>query len=232
MYKLCLDYGHGGKDPGATYKGRKEATDNLYIGKKVANELRKYKVIVDETRTEDVTVSLKNRSRFENKKTYDYFISFHRNAFSAGKAKGVETFTYLTSTVNSKSTQLAKKIQNELVNLGFVNRGVKRANFHVLRETKAPAVLIEIGFIDNIKDNELFDSKKEEIVRAITKAILTQLNITYKDDVNKIEEKSKEQIFYRVMAGSFAEKENAENQVKRLKNSGFDATIMIYKLKP
>ena len=54
-------------------------------------------------------------------------------------------------------------MQRALVDVGFANRGVKAANFHVLRETKAPAVLIEIGFIDNSKDNKLFDSKFEKI---------------------------------------------------------------------
>lgn len=53
-------------------------------------------------------------------------------------------------------------------------RGVKKANFHVLRETKAPAVLIEIGFVDNTGDNNLFDAKRNEIIKGISKAILSQ----------------------------------------------------------
>lgn len=189
MARLCFDYGHGGNDPGAIYKGRKEKDDVLYIGKEVAKELRKHGVIVDETRRTDITMSLKERSNFENKGKYDYFISFHRNAFQPEKARGVETFTYTNQTTKAKG--LAEKIQKSLVNIGFVNRGVKTANFHVLRETKAPAVLVEIGFIDNTEDNRLFDEKKEEIIKAISKAILIQLGVVYKEEkkeTNSLEE--------------------------------------------
>lgn len=61
----------------------------------MAAEVRRHGVVVDETRTTDTTVSLNDRSDFENRNTYDYFISFHRNAFQPEKAKGVETYTYL-----------------------------------------------------------------------------------------------------------------------------------------
>lgn len=183
MARLCFDYGHGGEDSGACYNARKEANDVLSIGKAVASEVRRHGVIVDETRTSDVTVSLNNRSNFENRNTYDYFISFHRNAFKPEQARGVEIYTYLNADGSSKG--LAEKIQGALVFLGFVNRGVKEANFHVLRETKAPAILIELGFIDNSSDNNLFDNKRIEIIKALSKAILNSLSIEYRDIDNQ-----------------------------------------------
>jgi len=140
MIRLCFDYGHGGVDPGAIYKGRKESDDVLSIGKAIAAEVRRHGVLVDETRTTDKTLSLKERSDMENKKKYDYFISFHRNAFKPETAQGIETFTYTSQTAKAKG--LADKIQKELVGVGFKDRSVKKANFHVLRETKAPAVLV------------------------------------------------------------------------------------------
>lgn len=225
MYKICLDYGHGGSDPGAVYKGRKESDDNLNIGVEVAKELRRHGVKVGETRTSNATVSLNDRSRFENRNTYDYFISFHRNAFQPEKAKGVETFTYLNA--GAKSKGLAHKIQDGLVELGFVNRGVKQANFHVLRETKAPAILIEIGFIDSSGDNSLFDSKRNEIIRSITKAILAQIGLIYIEPSSTTQPIGK-QSYYRVMAGSFKVKENAENQVQKLKKAGFKDAYIKY----
>ena len=173
MKKLCFDYGHGGKDPGAVYRGRREKDDNLEIGRSVALELRKYGILVDETRTSDRTLSLKKRSDFENRKDYDFFISFHRNAFRPEKARGVETYIY--SRENKKSQSLAYKIQEELKLLGFRDRGVKEANFHVLRETRASALLIEVGFIDSSLDNELFVKRREKIVKSICKAILEVL---------------------------------------------------------
>jgi N-acetylmuramoyl-L-alanine amidase len=226
MNRICLDYGHGGNDPGAVYKGRKEKDDVLRIGLAVAKILRSHGVLVDETRTTDKTMSLKERSDMENKKTYDYFISIHRNAFKPEAAQGVETFTYTNQTAKAKS--LADKIQKSLVDIGFINRGIKKANFHVLRETKAPAVLVEIGFIDNSKDNKLFDSKFDEMVEGITKAVLLQLGVAYKG-VAQPPPTSNNQTLYRVMAGSYSIRENAENQVSKLKAAGFDATIMIFK---
>jgi len=223
MTRICFDYGHGGSDPGAVYKGRKESDDNLKLGLAVAKEVRRHGVIVDETRTTDKTMSLQTRSSIENKKNYDYFISFHRNAFKPEQANGAETFTYTSQTAKAKG--LADKIQRELVKVGFRNRGVKKANFHVLRKTKAPAVLMEIGFIDNTSDNKIFDNKFDEIVVGITKAILEQLGIKY---VENSKPSTSSQTLYRVMAGSYAIRENAERQVERLRKAGFDATIMIY----
>jgi len=225
MVRLCFDYGHGGQDSGAFYKGRKESNDVLSLGKAVAAEVRRHGVTVDETRTSDSTVSLSQRSGFENRNSYDYFISFHRNAFQPEKAKGVETFTYLNA--GAKSKGLAQKIQDGLVALGFVNRGVKEANFHVLRETKAPAVLIEIGFLDNSSDNSLFDTKGNEIIKVISKAILAQVGIDYIEASVPTQEESG-QTLYRVMAGSYSLRKNAESQVQKLKAAGFDATIMIF----
>lgn len=224
MSRLCFDYGHGGNDPGACYNGRKESSDVLAIGKEVAKEVRRHGVIVDEIRTTDATLSLQQRSNYENKSNYDYFISFHRNAFKPEAATGAETYTYLNQ--NSRSKAMADKIQTAVVNVGFINRGVKKANFHVLRETKAPAVLIELGFIDNSKDNSLFDTKKKEIIKAISKAILAQLGITYKEE--SVSNSSDGKTLYRVMAGSFSIRENADKQVHKLKAAGFDATIMSF----
>ena len=230
MSRLCFDYGHGGGDSGAIYKERCEKDDTLNLGRAVAKILRRHGVIVDETRSKDITVSLRERSNFEKKGRYDYFISFHRNAFKPDKAKGVETYTYLNQ--GAKAKELADKIQNSLVDVGFTDRGVKAANFHVLRETKAPAVLIEIGFIDNTKDNQIFDSKFDKIAEVISKAILLQLGVEYKEITqsppNPTPPTSNNQTLYRIMAGSYANRDNAESQVAKLKKAGFDATIMIF----
>lgn len=227
MSKVCLDFGHGGSDPGAVYKGRKEKDDVLKVGLEVAKILRSQGVSVDETRTTDKTMGLKDRSNMENKNNYDYFISIHRNAFKPEAAQGVETFTYTNQTAKAKG--LADEIQKEIVNIGFWNRGVKKANFHVLRETKAPAVLVEIGFIDNSKDNQIFDSKFNKIAEGISKAILLQLGVEYKEASKSPPVPSTSNTLYRVMAGSYAVRDNAERQVERLKKAGFDAGIMIFK---
>lgn len=223
MIKLCLDYGHGGNDQGASYKGRKEKDDVLKIGLAVAQELRRHGIAVDETRTSDTTVSLGARSNFEKKGSYDYFISIHRNAYQPEVGQGAETYTYTKQSVKARS--LADKVQKALVGVGFKDRGVKTANFHVLRETKAPAILVEIGFVDNSKDNELFDAKFDEIVEGITKAILEEVGLKYTKPVASLNK----QTLYRVMAGSYANRNNAQKQVETLKKAGFEAIIMLYK---
>ncbi len=170
MKKICLDYGHGGYDPGASYKGRKESDDNILVGKILADILRKSGVEVVETRSKDTYVSLEERVRIANKEGVDWFISIHRNAFMPEKAKGVEVYTYKNPT--AKARTLGGRIEKSLVKLGFKSRGVKLGDFYVLRKTKAPAILIELGFLDNSQDNELFDRKLCQIARNISQEIL------------------------------------------------------------
>jgi N-acetylmuramoyl-L-alanine amidase len=170
MIRICLDYGHGGVDPGAIYKGRKESMDNLVLGMKVAERLRRFGVVVDEIRTTDASKSLNERCIFANNGKYDYFISFHRNAYKPEEGLGAETYVHING--SPRAMLLTKEIQKALVACGFRNRGVKRADFQVLRRTKMPAVLIEIGFIDNSKDNAIFDSKREEIIYELAGAII------------------------------------------------------------
>ena len=89
--------------------------------------------------------------------------------------------------------------------------------------------MVEVGFLDNTGDNQLFDSKRDEIIKALVKAILSQLGISYTAPSSGSQTApSSGQILYRVMAGSYAVRENAERQVQRLKAAGFDATIMVY----
>lgn len=170
--RICFDYGHGGKDPGACYQGRKESNDVLSVGRELANYLRQRGVTVDETRISDLRVDLSERAQFEKKNKYDYFISFHRNAFRPEVGTGAETYVYLTG--SPKAYNLAQKIQITLAHIGFRDRGVKRGNFYVLRNTRAPALLVELGFIDNTADNKLFDEKRAGIVKALGEAILNQ----------------------------------------------------------
>ena len=172
---ILFDYGHGGKDPGATYKGRHEAHDVLLIGQAVAKRLRAAGVLIDETRTSNTTLSLDQRVKIELKKNYDYFISYHRNAFKPEVATGAEVFVY--HSYNAKSKPLATRIQQALVTVGFRNRGVKTADFYVLKHTKAPALLLEIGFIDSSIDNQLFDTKFDAIADGIANAILNITNM-------------------------------------------------------
>lgn len=171
---VMIDAGHGGNDPGAVFSGRKESDDVLSFSIHLAAILRTCGVSVHETRISDKTLSLRERSDLELRGRYNYFISIHRNALKPEKANGAETFIY-SKTRNPKARALANKLQAAMVEVGFKDRKVKVADFHVLRETRAPAVLLEIGFIDHSGDNRLFNSEKVRLVHLVADAILSQL---------------------------------------------------------
>ena len=219
---IIFDYGHGGSDSGATLKERLEKTDTLKLGRDVKKIVEKHGVQVDETRKSDTYISLQERCDIANKKNYDYFISFHRNAFNKS-ANGVETYTHTAR--KPKAVELATNLNNGMAKVGFRNRGVKSANFKVLRSTKADAVLMEIGFIDSTLDNTIFDNNYNNLVNEIAKGILKTLRIEYKSGI----EEPKDNIFYRVVTGSYNNKKNADERVEQLKVNGFDSFIDIYR---
>lgn len=219
MYKVFFDYGHGGVDPGAVNGDRKESNDNLLIGMAIAAELRKERVEVKESRVRDITLSPRERSSLANQQGYNFFISFHRNAAVDPSANGAEVFIY-SHTKSTTSRPLAEAIQKAMVEVGFRNRGVKASGFHVLRATKAPAVLIELGFISNTLDNTLFDGKRNEIIKGIAGAILGQL----KETKNIIDDGKN--VLFRVQIGAFGNKENAERLKEEAKRKGFNAVVV------
>ncbi len=173
MAKIGMDYGHGGSDPGAVYSGRRESADVLRLGLAITDKLRAAGLTVGESRNGDTAVSLMQRSRLSNERADEYFLSIHRNAFRPETAKGAEVFVHPTA--SDDAVNLARSIQSALTAVGFVDRGVKRANFYVLRETRAPAVLLEVGFVDNSEDNDLFDREFDNIVSGVSQAVLTHI---------------------------------------------------------
>jgi len=169
MMKIIIDAGHGGKDSGAIGpSGTKEKDINLEVAK-LLDILLKYRSHNTKlTRTEDVYPPWEDRVESNRD---DIFISIHCNASNNRDAQGIETFHYPSSTEGNK---LASLIQNNLIALtNRVDRGVKEANFYVLRETRCPAVLVELGFISNEEEEELlndFDYQLKCVV-AIIKAV-------------------------------------------------------------
>ena len=168
--KIFLDYGHGGRDPGAVFGNLREKDENLLLGKMVKKKLEREGVHVVETRSGDQNVSLRERVKLANEGNYDYILSLHRNAFMPYTAKGIEGHIY---TKFQKSTKdLIARILEGLSQLGFINRGVKYSNFYILKHTKAKALLLEIGFIDNPDDNLIFQRDMEKIATIIVREII------------------------------------------------------------
>ena len=164
MAKIVIDPGHGGRDPGAVHEGRQEKEDALNLALAVGDLLQDAGEEVVYTRIDDVYDSPAEKARMGNEADADWFLSFHRNSSEQpNQYNGVETLVFDRS---GEKAELAEKINGNLAELGFRNIGVKeRPNLTVLRRTKMPAVLIEAGFINSDQDNELFDSRFEEIAR-------------------------------------------------------------------
>lgn len=106
----------------------------------------------------------------------DFFVSIHRNSYPTDNTvSGVETLVYDKSGIK---LQMAENINEQLEAVGFVNLGVKeRPGLVVLRRTRMPAVLVEVGFINSDTDNQLFDDNFDDIALAIAEGILDTLQM-------------------------------------------------------
>lgn len=171
---ICLDAGHGGKDPGACNLGRKEKDDVLDITLSIGSKLKPYSK-VKYTRTTDRYDSPVQKANMADCYNADFAIFNHRNSAEDSKANGYETLVY--SNAGSKKV-FADFVNDEMENIGFRRRGTKiRTDLAVLRIPGMPCVLPEIGFISNRKDNALFEDRFELISDAIALGSLLSTNV-------------------------------------------------------
>ncbi|MGI6070901.1 MAG: N-acetylmuramoyl-L-alanine amidase [Blautia sp.] len=214
-YKIILDAGHGGSDPGAVHQGRNEKDDTLRLTLAVGNLLEQQGVDVVYTRTTDVYQTPFEKATIANRSGADFFVSIHRNSSPVpNQYNGVEVLVYDKSGIKY---QMAQNIVGALGEVGFKELGVKeRPGLVVLRRTRMPAVLVEAGFINSDIDNELFDTKFDEIARAIADAILGTLN----------EETVEGPTYYRVQVGAFAQRPNADRLLYQLQDEGYPAFLL------
>lgn len=173
-YRIALDAGHGGIDPGAVYKGRQEKDDTLDLTLAVGDILKKNGIDVYYTRTTDEYETPFKKATDANNSGADLFVSIHRNSSeNPNQYSGVETLVYSDTGLKA---EVARNINNQLEDAGFKNLGVdERKNLVVLKRTKMPAVLVEAGFINNDKDNYLFDEEFDSIAQAIADGILESI---------------------------------------------------------
>jgi len=166
---IVVDPGHGGPDTGAIGSTEtREKNNNLAIGLKLAGLLRSAGAQVIMTRSTDVTPAvgtyselsdLQARVKIANDQNADLYISLHNDAFSNPDVGGITTYYSSASPVAAQSKDLATSIQSELVkSIALTSRGVKDANFYVIKNTKMPAVLVEVGFISNPTEEQLLQS--------------------------------------------------------------------------
>lgn len=149
--KICIDPGHGGTDPGGVGNGYNEKDINLTASLMLAACLNAQGHEVYLTRERDLTYSLDWRVNTANMIKADRFVSVHCNSSGGNtNARGFEVYYYPGS---YEGKELARRILDKASSLEWVtSRGVKALGFHVLKYTKMPAVLVELGFITNKAD--------------------------------------------------------------------------------
>ena len=189
---IFLDPGHGGRDSGAYYYGIAEKDLNLQVSRKLRKRLEELGYTVLTSRNSDVDVDfVTERSRMVNKTNADFFISIHFNATGNDTTLnlGIQTYSYkedadYPSKINqywhnnpdriSESNRLAADLHSSLLTeTGARDAGLLQATFAVLRETAKPAVLLELGYMDNPEENQRIRSEQyqDQLVEGIIKGI-------------------------------------------------------------
>ncbi len=220
-----MDPPHGGADPGAVYEGRQEKDDNLRLALAVGRLLEQRGINVVFTRTEDIYQTPFEKATAANQADADFVVSIHRNSSpQSNQYFGAETLVYDKS---GTKLELAETINEELEEAGYRNLGVKeRPGLVILRRTKAPAVLVEVGFINSDSDNQVFDRNFEEIAAGIANGIVRTLDAQgMAGEQAEAQNAEPEPDSYRVQTGAFTQPEYADDMLYRLQSQGFPASI-------
>ncbi|MBY0123411.1 N-acetylmuramoyl-L-alanine amidase [Bacillus sp. S/N-304-OC-R1] len=232
--KIILDAGHGYHTPGKrSPDGMQEYEFNRAVAHYAKPLLENYQNITVYFAHSDVQdVPLKERTNKANVLKANVYVAIHANAYGStwNEANGIETYVY--STKPKEAVELAQKIQRNLViATGLRDRGVKTADFHLLRETNMTAVLTECGFMTNREEAALLKSEtyRKTCAEAIVKALADQYGFVLKTAANKSSGSSPsaqvKEGLYKVQAGAFKERKNAEELVHALKKLGYSPYI-------
>lgn len=224
--KVFLGVGHGGVDSGAVGNGFYEKNLNLAIALACNEVLQRHNVNVLMSRTTDENDTLTEEIKECNAFAPDLAIDIHNNA---GGGDGAEAFYHYGGGL---SKTLAENVLSEIVAIGQNSRGAKirkgdngRDYYGFIRETAAPAVIVECAFVDNAEDIKIINTaeKQKAMGVAVAKGILKTLGIAYLEPTPTVTENGK---LYRVQVGAYSVKENAEKMKAQLENAGYPAFIV------
>ena len=169
--KILLIAGHGDGDCGAVGNGYYEADLTREVVKLLKPQLDGYADVTIADTKKNWHKHLIKQGNYFNFKPYDYVLEIHFNSFNVKSANGTEIYV----TRSEKSHGVETNIVNGIAKLGFTNRGVIPMNFDVIKYVKKQGVssaLLEVCFISNEKDMKNYQSKKNEIVKAIANGII------------------------------------------------------------
>lgn len=231
MFKIALTAGHYLGTPGKRCLKKldpnetREWTLNDRIADKVEKLLQGY-TGYELIRTDDTTgkkdIGLTARTNAANNFKADFYLSIHHNAgVNGGAGGGIVAFVY------TKAGKETLEWQKDLYNALIAKTGLKgnrsnpmpKSNLHEVRETKMPAVLLELGFMDSKTDVPIIltEDYANKCAEAIVEVLVKRGKLTKKPADTKI---------YRVQVGAFSKKENAEKMAKSLRNDGYEAIIV------
>jgi N-acetylmuramoyl-L-alanine amidase len=194
---ICLDPGHGGKDPGNRVGSNEEKQYTLLLAQELRTQLGRAGFKVTLTRSTDTFIELPTRTELAKRRSADLFVSLHFNAAETGRNTVQGSEVYCLTPVSASSTNargegagagsfpgnrqndknlfLAFQVQRALTrNLSVEDRGLRRARFAVLRDAVMPAVLIEAGFMSHpVEGRKIFTAAyRQKMARAIVEGVL------------------------------------------------------------
>jgi N-acetylmuramoyl-L-alanine amidase len=228
--KIMVDAGHGYETAGKrTVDGMKEYEFNRAVANEIKKLLDVYEnVTVQFSHSDKEDIPLSERTSKANQASIDLFVSIHANAHGNGRewtsAEGVETYVYLSKP--KAAYELAKIVQANLVHdTSRKDRGVRTANFQVLKDTSMTAILCECGFMTNRVEANLLrtNSYRSACAKAIVNGIASYYTLKKKAQINN---PTPTKVIFRVQLGAFQEKENADKLLEDLKRKGYEAMII------
>ena len=238
--RIVIDAGHNGiSDPGAVYNGRRESDDNLDMALAVGDILARNGFDVVYTRTGNNNQTVQQKAQLANDADADLFVSIHRNDSPyPGQYTGVQTLIFDRTGIK---LPMAENINRQLEEVGYRNINVEtRPNLAVLRRTRMPALLVEVGFLNSDVDNQLFDTRFQETAQAIADGIMETLDATAgdtaggssgegdasEDSGNSSQDPGAARPLYRVQVGAFYNLQNAVALEQELKRMGYNTWIV------
>lgn len=220
--RILIIKGHGGNDSGANANGLIERTMNKITAEAMYNFLINYSQL--EVTLDNDNTAVDDEVILANAKNYDLIISVHYNA---GGGDGFEAFYYST---NSNAKRLCQCIEARVKSIGQNSRGVKTGDsYRIIRKVGDLSIILEGGFIDNKADSTLFDSENEwkAFGAAYARGVLDYLGIKEISSSSN-DTSSNKKVTYRVITGSFVNRDNANKRISNLKKAGFDSFLDVF----
>lgn len=237
IWRIWIDAGHGGSDPGASAFGLVEKLINLVMAIACQKELERHGVVVGMTRLTDKYYTLEERCKMANDFLADYVVSIHNNAgkgdrgeviHSVNNGKGLELANKIGARIKAETGQTIVKIYSRPS-----TKNPKKDYYTMIADTNMPAVISEGAFLDNDMDNNAIDTvaEQQDFGVAIAHGILNQLGVAIKPIVipviKPVVVTPASGTIYRVVTGSYSDRVNAEVRIEELKKAGFDSFILL-----